>query len=99
MIVYPAAQVVLAAAALVLAVAILLLIQRRGFGRASLKAGPVELDFEAVKKIDDVHAELKPNGGSSLRDAVDRIERKVDGQTGVLDDLSRRVEALESKVA
>ena len=88
---YPAAQVVLAAAALVVAVAILLLIQRRGFGRASLKAGPVELDFEAVKKIDDVHAELKPNGGASMRDAVDRIERKVDG-------LNSRVEALEGKV-
>jgi hypothetical protein len=26
-----------------------------------------------------MYREMKPNGGSSLRDAVDRIEKKIDG--------------------
>lgn len=36
--------------------------------------------FGRSLKVDvmGVHAELKPNGGSSMRDAVDRIERKAD---------------------
>lgn len=29
-------------------------------------------------QIGGLHAELKPNGGSSLRDAVDRVESKAD---------------------
>jgi hypothetical protein len=28
--------------------------------------------------VGNVHAELTPNGGSSVRDAIDRIERKAD---------------------
>lgn len=77
-------------------IVILVLAARKAFQSFHIGVGPAELDLRA--KISDVYAEVKPNGGSSLRDAVDRIERKVDGQTDVLDDLSKRVEALEGKV-
>lgn len=30
-----------------------------------------------LKKLDDIHAQLMPNGGSSIKDTVDRIERKL----------------------
>lgn len=30
-----------------------------------------------LKKLDDIHAQIMPNGGSSIKDAVDRIERKL----------------------
>ena len=29
-------------------------------------------------QVGSIHAELKPNGGSSLRDAIDRVEAKAD---------------------
>lgn len=29
-------------------------------------------------KIGNIHAQLTPNGGKSLRDAIDRVERKAD---------------------
>lgn len=32
---------------------------------------------EYIPKIDNIHAELKPNGGSSIRDAINRIERNL----------------------
>lgn len=45
--------------------------------------------------VGNVHAELSPNGGSTMRDAVDRIEAKAD------DALERivKLEAAEPKVA
>jgi len=30
------------------------------------------------ERLEDIRKETKPNGGSSLRDAVDRIEKKLD---------------------
>jgi hexokinase len=39
--------------------------------------------------VGNVHAELTPNGGSSLRDAVNRIETKAD-------DALKRISALEA---
>lgn len=32
-------------------------------------------------KIGSIHAELRPNGGSSTRDAIDRMEHKLDALT------------------
>ena len=37
------------------------------------------LVFIVDSRVNRMYREMKPNGGSSLRDAVDRIERKVDG--------------------
>lgn len=34
-----------------------------------------------LKKLDDIHAQLLPNGGSSVRDSIDRIERKLSFNT------------------
>ena len=35
--------------------------------------------FIIDSRVNRMYREMKPNGGSSLRDAVDRIERKIDG--------------------
>ena len=37
------------------------------------------------ERLEEIRKETKPNGGSSLRDAVDRIERKLDVVTSDLD--------------
>ena len=34
--------------------------------------------FIVDSRVNRMYREMKPNGGSSLRDAVDRIERKID---------------------
>lgn len=49
----------------------LLITARRGLKRVELTAGSVHLAAEAMAK------EMQPTGGSTLRDAVDRIERRV----------------------
>lgn len=54
------------------------------FGRLVVKA----LD----RHIKDATAELRNNGGSSMKDAVERIEKKVDNQGR---NLGRRLTALE----
>ena len=36
-------------------------------------------------RLDEIKKETKPNGGASLRDAVDRIEKKLDAVTSDLD--------------
>lgn len=52
-------------------------------------------------KIGSLHAELRPNGGSSTRDAVDRVEAKVDAHAArmesKLDALTDRVSILENQ--
>ena len=45
-----------------------------------------------------VKAEMRPNGGSSLRDAVNRIETKVDNHEARLAALEAALAALESKL-
>ena len=37
------------------------------------------------ERLDEIRKETKPNGGSSLRDAVDRVERKLDAVASDLD--------------
>jgi hypothetical protein len=44
------------------------------------------------REVKRVGKEVVPNGGSSLRDAVDRIERKQDGLTHRADVLGMRLE-------
>lgn len=36
------------------------------------------LSRSVAENLKEMHAELRPNHGSSLRDAIDRIERNVD---------------------
>lgn len=36
------------------------------------------LVFIIDSRVNRMYREMKPNGGSSLRDAVDRIEQKID---------------------
>ena len=43
-------------------------------------------------------AEFKPNGGSSLRDAVDRLEFKVDALHDRHDHLSGRITLIEDHI-
>lgn len=40
-------------------------------------------------------AELRPNGGKSMRDAIDRMERKVDRMHDRHDHLAQRIYLLE----
>ena len=35
--------------------------------------------FIVDSRVNRMYREMKPNGGTSLRDAVDRIEKKIDG--------------------
>ena len=37
------------------------------------------------ERLEEIRKETKPNGGSSLRDAIDRIEQKLDAVTSDLD--------------
>jgi len=37
------------------------------------------LIFVIDARINRITREMKPNGGQSMRDAVDRIEKKIDG--------------------
>lgn len=34
--------------------------------------------FIVDSRVNRMYREMKPNGGSSLRDAIDRIEKKID---------------------
>lgn len=42
--------------------------------------------------------QLKPNGGSSARDSLDRLERKVDGLHARHDELASRMTAVEDYI-
>lgn len=44
------------------------------------------------KKLDSIAKEQKPNGGSSFRDAVDRMSKKIDH-------LDQRIDSLENNLA
>lgn len=66
--------------------------------------------FRGVKHIKlnvgNIQAELQPNGGSTIRDSLDRLETKVDGHFGdlfqkvdehtrILNEHSKRLDLLE----
>lgn len=48
--------------------------------------------------VSTLHAEVKPNGGSSLRDAVDRVEARQVAQRDDLIDIRERVAVVEAYV-
>ena len=50
-----------------------------------LRFGHIILARSVSDRLDEIKKETKPNGGSSLRDAVDRIEKKLDAVTSDLD--------------
>ena len=80
-----AAQVIVAVGVLVLLVGIAIVVV--------FYARNIRLSVGAVE------AEFKPNGGSSLRDAINRLEEKVDGHFAELfakvDNHEARITALE----
>jgi hypothetical protein len=53
---------------------------------------------QARKQSKATSAQLVPNGGSSLRDAVDRLEHKVDGLHDRHDHLSSRITLIEDHI-
>lgn len=51
-----------------------------------------------MERLNDIDGELKHNGGSSIKDSVDRIEKRlIDGQNK-FDELEDRIENLEDKL-
>lgn len=46
--------------------------------------------------IGNISAEFRNNGGSSLRDAVDRVEAKVDDLVATVRDHEQRIKRLEN---
>lgn len=48
--------------------------------------------------FDDIKHELKPNGGSSLKDQVNRLEARQDKADTLRKDTYQRVEKLEQKI-
>lgn len=52
----------------------------------------------AGKQTKAAAEQLRPNGGSSLRDAVDRMERKVDRMHDRHDTLAERIYLLEDYI-
>lgn len=91
-----------AIAGVIAAVALLVLVWR-GVKRVEVKAGRVHVDVEAMApKLDKaatateaIETQLRPNGGSTLRDAVDRIEWTVAAGFAALDE---RLTAVEEAV-
>jgi len=52
----------------------------------------ITLSVKINKKLDAIQAQQKPNGGSSMRDAVDRMDKK-------LDNLGHRIDSVEKNMA
>jgi septal ring factor EnvC (AmiA/AmiB activator) len=52
---------------------------------------------QAAAHVAEVADQVKPNGGSSLRDAVDRIERGLDALTARVDVNRERIETIETR--
>jgi hypothetical protein len=51
-----------------------------------------------LERMNSVEAELKHNGGSSIKDAVKRIEAKLVEIDGRLEEGNKRFEDIEKKV-
>ena len=64
------AAVVSASALLVLAASVWLLVWRKGFKSLDVKVAGMEAQLQGVQ------GQFRNNGGSSLRDAIDRIEQR-----------------------
>jgi hypothetical protein len=61
-------------------------------------ANGIKTAARVEKAVVTIEAEFKPNGGSSLRDAVNRIEAKVDNHEQRLAALEAALAALEAKL-
>ena len=51
-----------------------------------------------MERLNDIDGELKHNGGSSVKDAVDRIEKHLEKGSNKFDELEERLEKLEDKL-
>lgn len=63
-----------------------------------VQAVQVWQSVRASKQSKATVEQLRPNGGSSLRDAVDRMERKVDRMHDRHDTLAERIYLLEDYI-
>lgn len=63
-----------------------------------VQAVQVWQQVRASKAAKSSAAELRPNGGASLRDAIDRLEHKVDRLHDRHDHLSGRITLIEDYV-
>lgn len=54
---------------------------------------------ENMRKMEQVAHELKPNNGTSVKDAVNRIESEVDRQTGTIEDLQNQQQNQGERIA
>lgn len=51
-----------------------------------------------MERLNDIDGELKHNGGSSIKDSVDRIEKHLEKGSHKFDELEERIELLEDKL-
>ena len=51
-----------------------------------------------MERLNDIDGELKHNGGSSIKDAVSRIEKHLEKGSNKFDELEERLEKLEDKL-
>lgn len=78
-----------AAAEIIVAVGTLLLL-------AAVAVAVVRFARSMKVSVGNISAEFRNNGGSSLRDAVDRVETKVDDLVATVRDHEARITALEA---
>ena len=51
-----------------------------------------------MERLNRIDGELKRNGGSSMKDAISRVEKKLEQIDARLEDGNKRFEAIEEKV-
>jgi dihydroorotate dehydrogenase len=68
-----------------------------GAGAVALVWAVMKRIYRMAKNVETVLAEMKPNGGGSMRDAVNRIETDLKELHKKQDDQSRRLTTLEGK--
>jgi hypothetical protein len=51
-----------------------------------------------MERLNRIDGELKRNGGSSMKDALNRVEKKLEQIDARLEDGNKRFEAIEEKI-
>ena len=51
-----------------------------------------------MERLNRIDGELKRNGGSSMKDAINRVEKKLDQIDGRLDEGNKRFEKIEAQL-
>jgi len=51
-----------------------------------------------MERLNRIDGELKRNGGSSMKDAINRVEKKLEQIDARLEDGNKRFEAIEEKI-